>query len=479
MTINGRIDEPGDRDCFRFRATAGQKLTIRVLAQRLGSRLDAVLQVLDSQGKPLATADDSPLNDRLPPATRPSQPPQTEADALLEFAAPKNGEYVVTLDDRYLFGGRDFAYRLQIAGAKPDFELIAQPGEARDPKQKGRRARQGQQVLAEFAGQGTGALSLDRGGRGTVVVVAARRGYDGPLRLRVEDLPAGVFAAETVLPPGQTQGTIVFRSDFDAKSVAGFVRIVGEAEIDGQTVSRTARQPVIYTGLGNVIAQHDLDRLAVGVSARRAELALRGELMAAAVQGGKSQLRVAVRKRKGVQGPVTVRVANLPSGIEAPPITLGEKQAEATLDLAVGAGVIPGKRFLELEGSLSVKGRKAPLLASAVVEVEIQPAVAWELETQQVEVARGGQTTVLIHVRRLGGSTEAIELSTSRLPSGLSIESLSVPPDADKFPLVIRASDQASPSPLRRIVQLKGATRLGERKIELPTLRLALKVTRG
>jgi hypothetical protein len=55
-TINGRIDQPGDSDVFRFRATKGQRLIIDVNARRLGSPLDSHIEILDSAGQPLPRA---------------------------------------------------------------------------------------------------------------------------------------------------------------------------------------------------------------------------------------------------------------------------------------------------------------------------------------------------------------------------------------------------------------------------------------
>jgi hypothetical protein len=62
VTINGRIDgrmrgeksasvgeQPADEDYFRFSARKGRHLTIEVAAARLGSPLDSVVEILDSQ----------------------------------------------------------------------------------------------------------------------------------------------------------------------------------------------------------------------------------------------------------------------------------------------------------------------------------------------------------------------------------------------------------------------------------------------
>ena len=55
-TFTGALGQVGDVDHFRFRAEAGQELVFRVTASQVRSRLNAVLTLLDSQGRELAEA---------------------------------------------------------------------------------------------------------------------------------------------------------------------------------------------------------------------------------------------------------------------------------------------------------------------------------------------------------------------------------------------------------------------------------------
>lgn len=54
--ISGRIDRPGDADHFRFSAKKGQRLIVEVYGRRLRSPIDPVIEVLDSQGRPIPRA---------------------------------------------------------------------------------------------------------------------------------------------------------------------------------------------------------------------------------------------------------------------------------------------------------------------------------------------------------------------------------------------------------------------------------------
>jgi hypothetical protein len=53
-SVNGRIDHPGDVDLFRFDAKAGRNYVVETLASRRGSPVDTRIEVLHSDGSPVA-----------------------------------------------------------------------------------------------------------------------------------------------------------------------------------------------------------------------------------------------------------------------------------------------------------------------------------------------------------------------------------------------------------------------------------------
>ncbi len=92
--INGNSDQ-GREDVFRFAAKKGQRIVVECFAQRLDSQLDGVLVLADSSGKQLASNGD-----------------YAGKDPLVEFIAPRDGDYFVTLNDLSFRGGQP--YRLLI-----------------------------------------------------------------------------------------------------------------------------------------------------------------------------------------------------------------------------------------------------------------------------------------------------------------------------------------------------------------------------
>jgi hypothetical protein len=498
VTINGRIDHDGDRDLFQFHAAAGSKLNVRVMAQELGSPLDSLVTISDSQGNELLSADDRQPVPREPPLVRALVASPPIDDVLAEFIAPADGDYFVAIDDLFGFGSPAHGYRLELAPARQDFELLVQPGSATTPANpNAAQQQQQQQVLEEFAGVGTGSLSLDRGGSGSLVVRALRNGYNGPIVLAAEDLPPGVQALPAVIAAGQNDAAITFTADFEAASTAGFVRIVGTGQIadtgptdragsaertgpaERTAIVRTALQPVVTSALPmHGAVQRELSVVALGISQQGAELALRGALQAALVPGGQSALRLLVKRREGYTGDVAVQVLNLPTGLTAAAAAIAADRNEAEIPLAANLELTPGRQVLLVEGKLTTAGKNEPITATFPLEFEVLPLVALELTAQQVDVSQGSSATVELNVHRNAILGNPVELTISALPKGLSVATTSIPPTSERFALVIEAAETAAASPIRRIVQVKAKIQVGDQTLELPALRFALKVTK-
>ena len=55
MTVHGLLPKPGDTDSYRFQAKAGQEVVCLINAGGLGSRLDPVMELVDANGKVIAS----------------------------------------------------------------------------------------------------------------------------------------------------------------------------------------------------------------------------------------------------------------------------------------------------------------------------------------------------------------------------------------------------------------------------------------
>jgi hypothetical protein len=93
---------------YRLMAKKGQRLSVEVAANRLGSPLDPVVRLLDAAGKELAYCDDDP---------------GLGSDPRFGFTIPSSGQYLLEVRDVGYQGGPKHCYRLRIG----DFPLTSVP----------------------------------------------------------------------------------------------------------------------------------------------------------------------------------------------------------------------------------------------------------------------------------------------------------------------------------------------------------------
>src|SRR5262249_42984938 len=157
-----------------------------VLAERIGSSIDAVLSIQQPGGGQIAAADDG----------------DNSTDPTLDFTVPGGMErLLVVIQDQTRQGGPHSFYHLAVTEAKPDFTLTA---------------------LADR-------VNVPKGGLALVRVRAQRAGYNGPITLSVPGgLPAGVSLAGGTIPAGASDALIALRAEANA-SGAVVANMVGQA----------------------------------------------------------------------------------------------------------------------------------------------------------------------------------------------------------------------------------------------------------
>lgn len=168
IAISGRLDAPQQVDQYRMAVMPGAKLAFDVLAEQLGSPIDAVLEVRNKDGGVLASNDDS----------------ATSTDPRLEFTVPANVDtLVVTLRDSLEVASSQSIYRLVVSNVDKPAPSITVTAKS---------------DVANVTGGETAVLEVN----------VTRRGFDGPLQLNVGSLPPGVTATGTEIP-ANSSGTLL------------------------------------------------------------------------------------------------------------------------------------------------------------------------------------------------------------------------------------------------------------------------------
>jgi hypothetical protein len=183
VTINGRIFPREDVDVWTFRAAKGQTFTCEVNALRLGSPLDARLELRGPDGRRLAEA----VGDGT--------------DPRLRFTAPADGTYSVRIHDVSYHGGQAYVYRLAIT-ADPYVDRTYPLG-----------GRRGTTTKFELSGQGlpTEPVAIDLPA-GAPSDYTHRLTGDGktinPLLLDLDDLPEYLDPQKPVAVPAVLNGRV-------------------------------------------------------------------------------------------------------------------------------------------------------------------------------------------------------------------------------------------------------------------------------
>jgi len=227
------------------------------------------------------------------------------SDSHLDFVVPRDGEYLVHIKDVRGQEGEDFAYRLTVREAHPDFMLSADPANPNVP----------------------------RGGRVLVEVTADRReGFDGPIEVDAENLPPGVKATPATIASGQDSAVLLLQApetsrdpvpiraesssgdghpvgtrpsgrganDVPSGSATPF-QIVGRGKVDGRALVRVAdaEEPLRVV---SVMPPPD-----VVVVARPENVELEA--------GKEVTVTLQVDRKNGFKGRVPCAVVNLPPGV--------------------------------------------------------------------------------------------------------------------------------------------------------------------
>jgi hypothetical protein len=115
VAVDGQCDAQ-QYDYYKLHATAGQRLSVDVVARRLGYPLDPVVRLLDASGRELAYSDDEP---------------GVGADSRFTFEFATDGEYFLELRDIRYDGGDQHRYRLRVGNfplATVAYPLAVQKG---------------------------------------------------------------------------------------------------------------------------------------------------------------------------------------------------------------------------------------------------------------------------------------------------------------------------------------------------------------
>jgi hypothetical protein len=469
VTINGRIFPREDVDVYTFDCQTGQIVTCAVLAGRLGSPLDARIEIRDPTGRRIAES---------------AEAGTAAADALVRFSVPADGRYQALIHDVRFGGLQHYVYRLTItAGPFADalFPLGARLGTT------SRFEVLGPNLEAPFA-----SVTLPAGGSPLQQLRLEGTGAANSLPVETGDLPElleqepndDLARVEPVALPAVCNGRIerpgdvdlwAFRADkgmrleFDLRAArlgspldatlaisnargkvllqvedlgaSADPRLTFTAPEDGLFVARVAEQ---LPGRGGPAFAY---RLQARVPEPGFTLHCTDALTV--TRGAEASLNIKVERTGGFAGEIALEVSGLPAGLTVRNDTVPGNASELGLVFKAGAGARPGVSRVGIRGSAIVDGRQVVRQADvktgfgdllAVDQLMVAVALPTPFKIKGVyEVkyaARGTQFTRRFTIDR-GGYQGPLEVRLAdrqtRHLQGVTGPSITVPPEATQF----------------------------------------------
>ncbi len=422
VVVNGRISKPGEMGKYKLAVQPGQQWVIDLTAASLGtSRLDGILTVFDDKGKKIASRDDI-----------------ATADPALPFTVPeKVHEVTVVVEDVQGRGGAAFGYRLQARPGPADFVA---------------------DILSPF-------VNVPAGGTAQITVLVQRRGYDGPLRVWIPDLPAGFdvrgghvpseAAAQSPFTEGagyRTARTVLTITALPgAKAENLEVTVVAEADTPAGKIRRQAQGPGLVT-----VVRGDKQKLVTAAwLGMRLPMAVSKPLPVNLTvpvpeirisQGFEYQLAYNIKKQGTAKlGKVKDQMAGAIGNMRVLAGAPGKNPDQGSVLLAPNFATPVTIFDMLFESQAEVDGKMIPIVAPAVA-VHIVQGYDVELASTTLTVAPKGKAEIRGTVfREPTFEGDLVKVQADDLPDNVKCTPVEVPGDQRAFTMTCEAAPNALP----------------------------------
>lgn len=403
--VSGQLDADGDQDLFQFLATGGQRLTFHGLSRSLGSPSVLVMRLLKPDGSLLA---ESAVGGN--------------EEETFTAVIPETGTYRLVVEDIFKRGGAGHTYRVEIEAGNSFALVLKNDANTKDKL-----------VLPV----GDGAVAID--------VQCVRYGYDGPIRLSLEN-GGPLRLLNDVIPEkaGEVKAMIILPPDLPPGELRG-LRIVGTATIDGREVTRPAHTAAfVHTKLPSLSYPPAWrDGLLILATTGKVDPFYRTSVDKPVIrfprQVGQTEFTLTLeRKHQDFKAAISVLHQQLPPGF-----ALAVKQENDTYKATLtGPKDLPeGWDLLELI-SYGEMGRGQTVVHRLPIEV-IEPLAVSIVPAGPI--VAGQVQKVKIRLARKGDDRQAVTVKFVKLPPGVSAAGeFTVPAEQDELDVDLTAGPDAA-----------------------------------
>ncbi len=445
--VDGWFEKARDRDWYRFTAKKGERLSVEILGDRLGSDLDLQLAVfaLPVMGKKPSQAlldlDDNP--EILHPQLFFSR---SEDPASSLFTAPDNGDYLIRITHREMdiLSGPRYGYRLRLGPQRPGYSIVAIP------------ANQVQPDALHFRPGSSNALLL---------FVSRYGGFNGSIRVEPSALPAGLSTEGLTLVPGQRQGLLLMGASANAPPLVEMVRLRSTASVGDKLVTKevpTASLLWAHPNPNNNQVMPLLVRLDQGTWVSNRDLHALGASVGAVAEdahiigpGGTVNLTLKINRSERFTEVADISITGMPNQnsfslkgtIANRPLSIPAKESSIPVTIEARNNIPPGVYNLSLRihtFEKDDKGQRSVIDFSEPIPVTFVPNRLFDVNASAVGRWRPGTTASLaISVNRLSqfDGPVRVEVRFGEEGQGMA-EPIEIPGDQNRVIVPVKLSEE-------------------------------------
>ncbi len=404
--VSGRVGRDGDVDCYRFAARRGQPLILETYAQRLGTALDPMLEILDARGLPVSRVVLRPL---------------AETNTTFRDHDATAAGIRITNWDEFAVGdlvmiGREVT-RIEQLPRNPD-------DDCRLISRKGRR-------VALFG-------------------TTPEHHVNGQPFVKVEAIPASSRSETSSRAEGVGAVVLPYRNDDGGPEFGKDSYLWFDPPADGEYIARVSDARG-QGGAGHVYH----------LVARTPRPDFRASLSPSHVnirRGGTSLINVAVDRTDGFAGAIDLEVEGLPAGVHAVAEPVEAGSYASTIGFWADAEAAPQSKATwhvtaRASASASDASGRVPArsrtLGGGWVTIVREPNLAVTATPTAVALKPGGEARLTLRVERRNGFAGRVPIDVVNLPEGVRVldvglNGVLIPEGQSERVLVLRAERWAA-----------------------------------
>jgi hypothetical protein len=360
----------------------------------------------------------------------------------LDFTAPANGDYTLSVESLIYASGQAETYRITIAPYEPGFDLTL----------------------------GIDRFDVPAGGAVPITLFATRHDYGGPIDVTVAgaaDFSGQATLAGPPLPPNQPAGTLFLAARPGTPVGPHNVTLKGTAIINGKPVSRYVDLHFVASQNLAGLAYPPRDLLSqVGVAVTPAPpftLALKLD-HAEAARGVPAPLTVTVTRAAGFTEAIALTPAGLPPTIVPALKEIPKGQNEVKVQLNPVGNAPLGRFRVSVTGQAKFQNKDYHITAPAV-ELVVEVPFALRFEPAVLQLTPGGKAKLKVLATRKGGYQGPIALELRNLPANVTAPKATIAQGQTTVDIEVAAAANAVPVNKPDVHVLGTATAAGNQQV--------------